>query len=541
MGGVYKFLNSKLASWLSISVAIIYRVINLNYVWFAGRDKIMVGQQSLNFLSGKGICIAKYFAENPDMPIYDCTPYWPPGYSVLLAPFLKIFNNDLYFATISIDIIAGIGLILLTRKIVLLLSFPVVAANIITLITGCHEYLFIYESLPTDLPAIVLFLAGLLFFIQSFQTEKNANIRLFISSIFLFLPCVFRYSYPPLSVAVPFAFILYGWLLKKKKYIRSGAICFIIVSSLIVLFFFFLKKLSGSAGYIVNLGRGFYPANIIHWTPFVLESFINSHFTLIQLVNKGGFSIAQSQQIMELVNVFLIISLLSLLNINFFNNRETRKDNTINQFLVIGFFVSLATCISLAYLSITYKSQPSWGNYVNEGRYFAFINLFLQCAFVGWIFRSTNWKKSLFKKVLTFGLSSLLLIEISHNIYFHTKVLLYPDKYNAAPFEEPDYTYFFKLAEGFNKNYTDSQLWVISDYDVDFLLTATFFGHKGIYDGFKVLEKPLKVKKKTILILPLYDPQLPEYSQFLFLHKAQFLERINEVNFYRIVLYPDKK
>jgi hypothetical protein len=63
--------------------------VNVLFLSYAGRDKMFVVLQSKNFLDGKGFAIPEYFTSNPQVPVYDYTPMWPPGYPLLLAPFLK--------------------------------------------------------------------------------------------------------------------------------------------------------------------------------------------------------------------------------------------------------------------------------------------------------------------------------------------------------------------------------------------------------------------------------------------------------------------
>ena len=242
--------------------------------------------------------------------------------------------------------------------------------------------------------------------------------------------------------------------------------------------------------------------------------------------------------IIEVINVVLVVLFLLLFASVFIKKRRNIAVSPFNQFLWIGFFVFAATCVSLGYLSLTFRPQATWGNYINESRYFAFVNLYLQCAFIGWIFLYNAWKKGFFHKVIISGLSLLLFIEISHNIYLHTKVVLQPTKYKFAPLDELDYVYFIDLIKTLEKNNPDTQLYVVSDNDEMYLLTANYLGHKGIYNGYNLLKNLHVVKKKTILILPLYDNQLPTYSPFLSTQKAQRLSRVNEVNFYRVDIAP---
>ncbi|HEU4861466.1 MAG TPA: hypothetical protein VFT15_16590 [Chitinophagaceae bacterium] len=530
-------LNTKTATVICILIAVSCRIVNVLFVSFIGRDKIILMQQSRNLLEGKGLSIARYFIQNTETPVYDYTPFWPPGYPMLLAPFLKIFDYDVYWATTSLDLIFAVAFIFLVRKIVIELNFPAAAVNIMTLVAGCFDYAFISKSLPTDIPAFVLFLVGLLMFIRIIKNEKFQGLHLFLASIFLFLPCTFRYSYPPLSIGVPLAVIFLGWHLKRGMLRKKGFISLVIVSALVITFLVLLKNLTGSAGYIVDTGRGFFPENFIHWTPFVTESFINRIFSTSQLINKTGISVRQSLRILELLSAGLSIGLIIVFFLLFFKKNFFKQGSYFSNFLLIGFIISAATCASLIYLTITYKPQPSWGNYLGEPRYFMFINLFLQIAFIGWVFLYPSWKKSTFQKAVVLIFSLILFIEITHNIYFHTKVVISPGKY-VAPDEEPDYVYFISVTDSISRSNPDADILVVSDNDEFFPLMTNYLGHKGIYDGDNMLKTGPAVNRKTILILALYDMEMAKYQSFLTERKAQFLNRVGFVNFYKVELLP---
>ncbi len=537
MKSINNFLSGRTASVICMLIAVISRIIDVLFVSFIGRDKIIVMQQSRNFLEGKGLSITRYFIHNTDTPVYDHTPFWPPGYPILLAPFLKIFNYDVYWATTSLDLIFAVAFIFIVRKIVIEVNFPTAAVNIITIIAGCFEYAFIYKSLPTDIPAFVFFLIGLLLFLRIIKNESLQPLKLVIASFFLFLPCTFRYSYPPLSIAVPIAIIFIGWYLKKSILIKQGLTSLVLTSLLIAIFLTVLKSSTGSAGYIINTGRGFFPENFIYWTPFITESFLNTIFTTSQAINKTGMSLPQVLNLLSIINAFLAITLIGVFAYLFFKRKLFKSVNPFNTFLLIGFIISAATCASLSYLSLTYKPQPGWGNYQGEPRYFMFVNLFLQIAFIGWIFIYSPWKKSVFQKAVVYIFSFLLFIEISHNIYLYTRVAINPGKY-VAPDEEPDYVYFISAMDSIAQKDPDADIWVVSDNDDFFPLMTNYLGYKGIYDGDNMLKALPVIKKKTILLLPLYDLEMENYKPFLSTHNAQFLNRVAYVNFYRVELLP---
>lgn len=541
MKNIYNFLSSKKAAWLFTIIAIAVRVVNILYASFTSRDKIFLALQSKSFLNGKGLSVPQYFTTDIMNPVYDLTPKWPPGYPILLAPFLKIFDYDVAAATVTIDLLGGIALILITRSVANHLRFPPAAVNIITLIAGCFEYAFISEALPTDIASFAFFLGGLLVLLKALQKETLQINKIIIASLLLFLPCTFRYAYPPLSIAAPLAVILIGWYLQNKLFIKKGVLSLSIVSLLLILLFIILRTTTGQAGYIVDTGKGFYPENILHCAPIIPGSFINTFFTTSQLINKTGMTLLQSHQLLEIINGVMIVGLLVLFFYLFIHRKFFKQIDSFKLFLLTGFFISAATLVSLGYLAVTYKPQSGYNygwNYFNEPRYFMFISFYLQVGFIGWVFLYQSWKKSMLQKIIVTLLSLLLFIEVTHNIYFNIKVVLDPAKYKVAPYEESDYTYFTQTISSLSRENTNADLLTVSGSDDFFPLMAAYSGHKGIYDGQNIDKVLPQIKKKTIIIFTLYDNELPAYQEFLKKQDAVVLNQINGVNFYSVTIEP---
>src|SRR5258705_1301976 len=166
MNKIKSFFSSRSTSVICMCIAVFSRTLNVFFLSYAGRDKMFLVLQSKSLLEGKGLGVPGYFTSNLSAPVYDYTPMWPPGYPILLAPFLKIFNYDVYWATTVFDIIACIALLFIVRKICRQLEFPIVAVNIMMLIAGCFEYTFINDSKPTDNAPIVLFIFGICLIIK---------------------------------------------------------------------------------------------------------------------------------------------------------------------------------------------------------------------------------------------------------------------------------------------------------------------------------------------------------------------------------------
>ena len=88
------------------------------------------------------------------------------------------------------------------------------------------------------------------------------------------------------------------------------------------------------------------------------------------------------------------------------------------------------------------------------------------------------------------------------------------------------------------KKYPEHEIWSTASGDFFYQYTATYMGHRGISDVASFKDKTIKVNKKTILTLMLYDHEVPDYSDFLSRSKILFSKKIDNSNNYIIELLP---
>lgn len=541
MNRINLFLSSRLASIACLVIAILSRIINVLFVSYAGRDKMFLLLQSESMLKGKGLGVPGYYTSNPEIVTYDYTPMWPHGYPVVLAPFLAIFNHDVYWATTTLDIVACIALIFIVRRLSKQIGFPPIAVNLMTLVAGCFEYPFINDSKPTDNVPIVIFLFGISLLIKLVSSKRFSLLAIILTSFILFLPSTFRYSYPPLSIAVAFSVLFIGFIKKEKLIKQQGIWLFAFVLVMNISFSLAMKLATGYAGYAVPTSRGFFPEHLIHWYPIVPGSFLNIPFLTSQAIKITRLSLETTMQLLEVINIIIILILVALFLYLFFNKRFLAQLNPFKWFLITGFFTSVATFASLGYLSLTYDLQRSlthiW-SYVYDHRYYVHTVIFIQMIFLGWIFLYGTTIRSWLMKFVVAIFSLALFVEITHNIYFHTKVALNFGKYKSEVYREQDYAYFFKLIDELEKKYPDHQIWAAAPGDDYYPYVATYKGHTGIMDGGALKTKKPIVKKRTILAIMLYDHEIPSFKDFLSRSNIKRTKKIADSNFYIIELLP---
>jgi len=538
----FSVFESKAASVICLLVAIVNRVINIVFVSYAGRDKMILLLQSKSLLNGHGLGRPFYSFENLETPVYDFTPMWPPGYPLLLSPFLKLFDYRIYPATTIVDIIFCVLFIFIIRKICRQIEMPQAGVNLITLLAGCFEYTFISESQPTDTIALVLLLTGISFTLK-FISRPFSSKLLFLSSLFLFLPCVFRYNYPPVTMIIPVLILSMGFIRKDLLLKRKGWRLLIITTLFVAGFFILMKSTTGMMSYVYETQRGFFPENVLHWFPFIPASFINIAFLTSQLIQRIHIPFQSTMFWLEVVNILSVIILLVII----INLITKKKLLTVlipfNWFLILGLGISAVVVSILGYMSLTNQIQQgfysSW-NYITEARYYAFINVFIQIVFIAWILRfKVNRSKMVFR-LAAFLISFVLFFEISHNIYFHTKVAFDFQKYKSNVYREQDYAYFNKLVPDAVSKYPDYDVLVAAPGDNYFYHMASYFGYKGIADANPLKSGQPFVKRKSILIAVLSNNVLKDYERCLAGNNVQLLQTIQVNNFYLVELVPEK-
>lgn len=541
MNKIKIFLSSQFGSIACLVIAILSRIVNVCFLSYAGRDKMFLVMQSKSLLEGHGLGVPEYFIANPEVPVYDYTPMWPPGYPVLLAPFLKFFKYDIYWATTMLDIVACIALIFIIRKICRQIGFPTLAVNLMTLVAGCFEYSFINDSKPTDNVPVVIFLLGISLIIKLVSSYRFSFTLIFIAAFVLFLPNVFRYSYPPLSMAVIASVLLTGFLKGEKLLKKKGIWLFAFNIFLTAVFYLSLKSITGYAGYAVPTPRGYFPENLVHWYPVLPTSFINLIFLTSQSFRIAGLQVEPVLKLLEVINVIAVLSLTIVFFFSFFNKKFLAVLSPFNWFVITGFFASAATFVSLGYLSFTYEAQK-WStgpwSYVYDHRYYAFTVVFIQIVFIGWIFLYKNSLRNIFLKAIAIFCGFVLFIEVAHNIYFNVKVALNFKEFKSEVHREQDYVYFSKLIDELEKKYPDHNIWTAAPGDSFYPYTATYHGHTGIADAERFKNNGIRVKGKTILAFMLYDHEVPTYNDFLSRSKVLFTNKIDYSNYYIIELLP---
>ena len=245
--------------------------------------------------------------------------------------------------------------------------------------------------------------------------------------------------------------------------------------------------------------------------------------------------------LLEIINIIAIAILTALLIYYVFVKKTFREMSSGKWLMLIGIVCTASITLSLGWLSFTYSAQKGYigdWNYISEGRYYALVIIFLQLSFLAWVFHDNNWKKSFWQKTIISICTIVLFVEVSHSIYFQTKVTFNFKEYKSSIYREQDYNYFNELLPKLEKENPAHEILVAAPGDNFYTYTAAYFGMKGIFDAPKLKQGPPKVKTATFLIVMLYNDQPHGYNSFITIPGVELIKQIDYSNFYLIELTP---
>lgn len=368
-----------------------------------------------NFAAGHGISLSKVLSSDLSATVYEPLINWPPGYSVLLTPFYFLFDHNYLLAGLALDIVAAISLIFICRRILKLLETPMYLINIFTLLTGFFVYYF-YFIASSDAIAITFLVAAIYYALLILKKENPPQYVFAFLIIFLFLAGFIKYLFIPIVFIIPLFLFMKGYSEKKVTLKKTGIISFLVLAFIFAALLFYQKFISGSAAYISEPSRGWFPENIESAWPAFPASLIKPDTVDIVLPGTG----------LAVFRIFQIIHLILFAGISIFILRRIFKSGFKNlsvsdSFFYITFFLSAGITILLTILSLKVGKEENipgqWWTYIEEPRYFGLVNVLLHIAVFG-IYKYHKVLQSKFYKYLMICLIVFMQPEFIRGIIF---------------------------------------------------------------------------------------------------------------------------
>jgi hypothetical protein len=512
-----RFFSDKRVTIAIIGIAIGARLLQLIYFYTIGFDISYQVIAMHNLSVGNGITVDTVNPADVSATIYTPLINWPPGYSLLLLPFYVLFGHNYIAAGLTIDIIAAIVLIVVSRKILFLLDIPLHLVNIFTLLVGFFVYRFYFVA-STDAIGVSFFLLAIYFMLRLFRDKKSWITKTVLISLFLLLCGSLKYLFIPVLFVVP-AFILIRGIADRDALTRKAGIFSLLLLAVVIgALLLYQQSISGMVGYISEQGRGFYPQHLLEAYPFFPGSFIRP-----DTVSSVAGQSAQTD--LAIYRVFLVIHIILLLFIIAYAIKAVRKNGIRNLslpavFLYLALSLSLAITFVLAILSMRVPPEeivPGYfWTYIEESRYYGLATILVH-FFIFIFYKHYRQSVSTFTRYLFFALLLLLIPEmIRCGVFGITRIKNLGREEYTWQYEDRFQRYTDKVINDAIRQYgTDKVVATGSNYYMNNRVAV--YSHTPLLTNIYAINDLASVKAAapTILLAVIQESDKPAFQSFL--------------------------
>ena len=537
-------MESPVAGIFCVVFAIANRIIFTSLYSLIGVDSKLQLVYAENLLAGRGMGVTKYFTADLNTSVFDTQQVFPPGFSIAIIPFLKLFGGDEYKAVLAYDIVVAILFIVAVRLLGRKAGLSPFLNNIITLIAGCSQYFFFMSWSSTDAIGVCLLLFSMVAVIDIINKKEHLSlVRVIGTGILFCLPFLFRFMYLPAAILMPLYVLVSGIVLKNRVLKGDGVRILIVSASFLILYFGISSFTSRNALYITDVGKRFFIDQFTAWYPFLPASIINIDFgaQLVQSFFKLDYS--DTIFILKIINALIFVLLIFLLWRYINRQKRGLQISSHRNFILLGSLLSLVIVLLLSWLTLTYK-ELSWGYYkwthVQDPRYFAFIYVYIPLVLFVCLQHYRHFFKKRLIRIFVLIVFCILAIEVSHGIYYNGKILLSHKDLDYIRDADKGFRGFPKLITELKNQHPDKELIVCSP-DKFYLLTASQMGYKAIFDYTNFLQTDLKVTSKAILIMPIQTRDVIIINDYIEKNKPALFASIGETSFYVQEITPPGK
>lgn len=413
-----RVLSDKRISALIIVAAITARCLQLLFYLNSFFDTTFQVIATQNLVNGHGISTAIVNAGDLSATIYRPLSNWPPGYSILLAPFYLASGADYLIACFILDILAAASIILLTRKILYLLGVSTPMINLFTLLHGFFIYYFFFTG-STDSISIAFFLGAICLILRAIKDNDHWNTSAAGAGILLFVSAAMKYLFFPVAFVLPVFLFIYGYQNRLTSARRAAWISFLATGTGIAVLYFFQQSISGTGAYISAPGRGFFPEHLLRVHPFFPSAFLTPNTT-------GLLAGSAKDTVMNLFRLahMLFFTVFLVAATRFLFRSGLRNAAPARSFLFLAYSLMLAIMLVLALLSLLVDKElippDRWWTYIEDARYYGLGDILMHlCVFV--LFSAFRKQLKGFLQMIIFALPFLLLPEAIRGFAFTAK------------------------------------------------------------------------------------------------------------------------
>jgi hypothetical protein len=536
-----RIFSDKRVTIAVIAIAIGARLLQLIYYYTIGFDISYQVIAMHNLGAGNGITIATANPADISSAIYTPLINWPPGYSVLMLPLYKLFGENYIVAGLTIEIIAAIVLLFVSRRILFILGIPLHLVNIFTLLVGFYVYRFYLVS-STDSIGVSFFLLAIYYMLLLLRDKKGWIGKAFLISLFLLLCGSLKYLFMPVLFVGP-VFILIRGIADRDVVIRkAGLLSFVLLTIVVGAMLLYQQSISGTVGYISEQGRGYFPQHLLSAYPFLPDAFIRP-----DTVGMGVGMQADTGQ--PLYRFFQLAHLLLLLIVVVYAIAALRKKG-IRQlslpavFLYLSLALALAITFLLAWLSLFVPKEeivPGYfWTYIEELRYYGLATILIHFAIfiIYYYYRRTI--PALLRWVF-FGLLLLLIPEMIRCVVFSVSRIknIGREEYTWQ-YEDRFQRYAHSMVRDAIAQYgTDKVVVTGSNYYMNNRVAV--YSHTPLLSDIYSINRldSIKAASPTILLAIVRENDKPAFQSFLSSKKIALAGYFNGFYFYSTLINPE--
>lgn len=534
------FLSGSRITLLIVGIALISRLIDLLYFYTIGFDASYQVIAMHNFVAGDGITISKAIPADIANTIYDPLLNWPPGYSLLLAPFYVLSGHNYIIAGLTLDIISAITLIFTCRAILKTLSVPLHFINLFTLFNGFYIYKF-YQIASSDAIAIAIFLVAIYYTLQLARQPERWRYKALIITLCLFICSTIKYLFVPVVFIIPGLLIVAGITNRHRIWKKAGLFCFLILAVIIGGLLFWQQSLTNTVGYVSATGRGFYPAHLLSAYPFIPGAFLQPG-TVGKLLNSPSDTGDPLYRLYQFVHAALFL-VFTYYTFRLIAKTKFRQLTSAHFFYYTAFFLSLAITMVLAALSIRVAKEEIvtgyFWTYIEELRYYGLAVVLLHLGlFVAYThYRPpVSWSRSAWAVLLLL----LLLPELCRGLVF--------DMRRVTKIGREEYTWQYEHRfQQFADNVIEKQR-RIQPFDKVVVTGSSHYmnnrvavySHAAVLTDHMAINDPAAIdaSKPTLLLVMLYEKELAPWQPFIGSNRGEVAGYFGGLYFYTVYVTP---
>ena len=417
-------------TFLLLSLCVFSQLHYFNSVPRLNSDHLDQLTYTQNWIKGNGHSVERADPNDYSLSNYEHNGNWPPGFSVLCIPLLKLSIGPLQI----LNLLASVGIVICILGLYWVFSILSEEYK-----SQSGKYFFIAflafsNSLfrtggATDFLSLGFFLIALGFFLFRFKSQVNNNkelvVNIFLLSVFTSLTFWFRYAY----LLVSFSFVLLFFLraMKNKTAWKYMVLHFIFHILLISPIFFWMTyfELDDAPSVIVEK---------LHFSGLMdLDSFGFNSFFIYSLFEKVTIALTNSYVALYFVGAGISLLILSL--ILFLLAKLVKNDKSYNLLILI-----LPMLIYVYTLAHRFIQLPFAGfeNRYHLHRYYILCYSIVILLGVVLAFSNIKYVKLKFKIMLKYLLFFSLFINISYWTYYKVKFKFFDYKYNLSQFYAPE-------------------------------------------------------------------------------------------------------